>query len=93
MKSSILIDGEGKSTRAINHIYAFHDCNIRCSYCDTTHSYAVLIVSHRHDRPRGGIDAIEGLGNHRITITGGEPLLQEVAVVELIDELNHRKIC
>ena len=31
------------------------------------------------------------LGNHRITITGGEPLLQEAAVVELIDELNRRK--
>ena len=36
-------------------------------------------------------DAIESLGNHRITITGGEPLLQEAAVVELIDELNRRK--
>ena len=37
-------------------------------------------------------DAIESLGNHRITITGGEPLLQEAAVVELIDELNRRKL-
>ena len=36
-------------------------------------------------------DVIESLGNHRITITGGEPLLQEAAVVELIDELNRRK--
>ena len=28
---------------------------------------------------------LESLGNHRITITGGEPLLQEAAVVELIE--------
>ena len=36
-------------------------------------------------------DVIESLGNHRITITVVEPLLQEAAVVELIDELNRRK--
>ena len=35
-------------------------------------------------------DAIEQLGNHRITITGGEPLLQEPAIIELIDELTRR---
>ena len=35
-------------------------------------------------------DEIEQLGNHRITITGGEPLLQEPAIIELIDELTGR---
>ena len=37
-------------------------------------------------------NVIESLGNYRITITGGEPLLQEAAVVELIDELNRRNL-
>ncbi|MDU4874148.1 MAG: radical SAM protein [Veillonella parvula] len=67
-----------------------HDCNIRCSYCDTTYSYGIDSVFTEMTVAEVA-DVIESLGNHRITITGGEPLLQEAAVVELIDELNRRK--
>ncbi|MFQ9506161.1 MAG: hypothetical protein ACLRZ2_06165 [Veillonella sp.] len=35
-------------------------------------------------------DVIEQLENYRITVTGGEPLLQEPAIIELIDELTRR---
>ena len=67
-----------------------HDCNIRCSYCDTTYSYGIDSIFTEMTVAEVA-DVIESLGNHRITITGGEPLLQEAAVVELIDELNRRK--
>lgn len=84
------IDGEGSRQGLLTTFLRLHDCNIRCSYCDTTYSYGIDSVFTEMTICEVA-DVIESLGNHRITITGGEPLLQEAAVVELIDELNRRK--
>lgn len=84
------IDGEGSRQGLLTTFLRLHDCNIRCSYCDTTYSYGID-STFTEMTVQEVADAIESLGNHRITITGGEPLLQEAAVVELIDELNRRK--
>ena len=84
------IDGEGSRQGLLTTFLRLHDCNIRCSYCDTTYSYGIDSVFIEMTVAEVA-DVIESLGNHRITITGGEPLLQEAAVVELIDELNRRK--
>ena len=84
------IDGEGSRQGLLTTFLRLHDCNIRCSYCDTTYSYCIDSVFTEMTAAEVA-DVIESLGNHRITITGGEPLLQEAAVVELIDELNRRK--
>ena len=85
------IDGEGSRQGLLTTFLRLHDCNIRCSYCDTTYSYGIDSVFTEMTICEVA-DVIESLGNHRITITGGEPLLQEVAVVELIDELNRRNV-
>ena len=84
------IDGEGSRQGLLTTFLRLHDCNIRCSYCDTTYSYGIDSVFTEMTVAEVA-DVIESLGNHRITITGGEPLLQEAVVVELIDELNRRK--
>ena len=84
------IDGEGSRQGLLTTFLRLHDCNIRCFYCDTTYSYGIDSVFTEMTVAEVA-DVIESLGNHRITITGGEPLLQEAAVVELIDELNRRK--
>ena len=84
------IDGEGSRQGLLTTFLRLHNCNIRCSYCDTTYSYGIDSVFTEMTVAEVA-DVIESLGNHRITITGGEPLLQEAAVVELIDELNRRK--
>ena len=84
------IDGEGSRQGLLTTFLRLHDCNIRCSYCDTTYSYGIDSIFTEMTICEVA-DVIENLGNHRITITGGEPLLQEAAVVELIDELNRRK--
>ena len=85
------IDGEGSRQGLLTTFLRLHDCNIRCSYCDTTYSYGIDSVFTEMTAAEVA-DVIESLGNYRITITGGEPLLQEVAVVELIDELNRRNV-
>ena len=84
------IDGEGSRQGLLTTFLRLHDCNIRCSYCDTTYSYGIDSVFIEMTVAEVA-NVIESLGNYRITITGGEPLLQEAAVVELIDELNRRK--
>ena len=85
------IDGEGSRQGLLNTFLRLHDCNIRCSYCDTTYSYGIDSVFTEMTAAEVA-NVIESFGNHRITITGGEPLLQEAAVVELIDELNRRNV-
>ena len=83
------IDGEGKRQGSLTTFLRLHDCNIRCSYCDTLYSYGPQSTFESMSI-QAVADIIEQLGNHRITITGGEPLLQEQAVIELIDELTKR---
>ena len=85
------IDGEGSRQGLLTTFLRLHDCNIRCSYCDTTYSYGIDSVFTEMTVAEVA-NVIESLGNYRITITGGEPLLQEAAVVELIDELNRRNV-
>lgn len=83
------IDGEGIRQGFLTTFLRLHDCNIRCSYCDTTYSYGPDSV-YKQMSVQEVADTIESLGNHRITITGGEPLLQEREVIALIDELTRR---
>ena len=83
------IDGEGSRQGFLCTFLRLYDCNIRCSYCDTTYSYGPE-VDYELLSVLEVTDKIEQLGNHRVTITGGEPLLQEPEVIELIDELTKR---
>ena len=83
------IDGEGRRQGLLTTFLRLHDCNIRCSYCDTLYSYGPN-STFENINVQDVANRIEELGNYRITITGGEPLLQEVEVMELIDELAKR---
>jgi len=48
-------------------------CNLRCLYCDTEYAYEEGIELTEAEI----INEVELIGVHLITITGGEPLLQE----------------
>lgn len=47
-------------------------CNLRCRYCDTTYAYE----GGEEFSPKELISRVELFGMKRVTITGGEPLLQ-----------------
>ena len=48
-------------------------CNLRCLYCDTEYAYEEGMELTEAEI----INEVELIGVHLITITGGEPLLQE----------------
>lgn len=82
-------DGEQNSFQGIGQrtlILRFSNCNLRCSFCDTR--YAIYPESTKLIlTPTETIDQINQLSDNKIkklTITGGEPLLQTKELIELI---------
>lgn len=82
------IEGEGKRAGQLVNFVRLAGCNLRCSYCDT--SYA----TSRNDGEWWNIEELAdraSYGSRRVTLTGGEPLLQDNAMV-LIDAMLNREL-
>lgn len=67
------IEGEGKRAGLPCTFIRLYGCNLNCSYCDSRYAcedsfYTVMSI-------REILDAVENYGCHRITVTGGEPLI------------------
>lgn len=69
------IDGEGIRQGYLATFLRLYDCNLRCTYCDTTYSYGQVPYTIQ-SVAQVASDIIKK-GNPRLTVTGGEPLLQE----------------
>ncbi len=80
------IQGEGKFTGFPSHFVRVSGCNLRCAYCDTKYSWS-----------GGEVYSFERIFNMLsgfpptpiITLTGGEPLLQEKSI-EFLKECGDR---
>lgn len=80
------IDGEGPSSGELATFIRFQGCNLRCSWCDTTYSWdkeSTLEVLNAKEI----YNYIKETGATNVTLTGGEPLIQE-NIDELLDILN-----
>lgn len=68
------IDGEGLRAGELTTFVRLSGCNLHCKYCDTAYSI-------RRDNPEAkkmSVDkVIKAVKYHNVTITGGEPLLQD----------------
>lgn len=78
------IEGEGKRAGLLCTFVRFAGCNLRCNYCDTKYSYDLDQCEDLSIKEI--IDCIAQYKTKRITLTGGEPLLQD-DISELIDQL------
>jgi len=80
------IDGEGPSSGELATFIRFQGCNLRCSWCDTTYSWdkeSICEVLNANEI----YDYIKETGVSNVTLTGGEPLIQE-NIDELLTFLN-----
>lgn len=81
----VSIDGEGPTAGALSVFIRFAGCNLRCAWCDTVYAQknedfsetvsAAEIVSY-----------IKSTGLNHVTLTGGEPLLQD-GIIGLLSRL------
>ena len=71
----VSINGEGLRQGELAVFIRFANCNLRCSYCDTTYSFINPI--YNDESIDEIIDYINKQHVKNITLTGGEPLIQE----------------
>ena len=76
------IDGEGKRTGKMVIFVRFAGCNIRCTYCDTAYALKESQAEELHTEEEI-LGRIHAYPWKRITVTGGEPLLQIDFLTEL----------
>lgn len=69
------IDGEGLRTGELVTFIRLAGCNMRCRYCDT--AYALKNTDGTDMTIDTILGLIRNLGNDKITLTGGEPLIHE----------------
>ena len=82
----ISIDGEGPSAGELAAFIRFSRCNIRCSWCDTKYSWDGSCETESMTAQE--IHAyIKDSGVANVTLTGGEPLIQE-GIGDLIELLS-----
>ena len=85
------IEGEGLRTGYLATFIRTYGCNLRCSYCDSMYAVEEKKDLFRNNTYKNmSLDEIaeecQRLGNKRITLTGGEPLIQK-SVSALLGQL------
>jgi 7-carboxy-7-deazaguanine synthase len=82
----ISINGEGPLSGQLVVFIRFAGCNLNCSYCDTTWAN-VEDVCYDFMDPLDIYKYIKSTEIRNVTLTGGEPLLQE-GIIELLEMLS-----
>jgi organic radical activating enzyme len=93
--------GEGKTAGVPAVFFRLHHCNLNCSWCDTPYAWKPEFAKERERwsvSETAGKITDEWKRNYRdnaimrLVITGGEPLLQQGVILELLEKLNGWKI-
>ena len=79
----VSINGEGVRAGELATFIRFKGCNLNCTYCDTSWANEVD-VTYNAESPADICEYIVNNNIRNVTLTGGEPLLQE-DIADLID--------
>lgn len=69
------IDGESKRAGELATFVRSVGCNLRCAWCDSKYTWGTE-STNRQMTVEEIVKECEKLGNHNVTFTGGEPLIQ-----------------
>ena len=78
------VDGEGSTVGCVTTFLRLHGCNLACPYCDTKYSWNGC-KEYVEMEMEAILNKLDSYGHKRVTLTGGEPLIQP-HIFELIDE-------
>jgi organic radical activating enzyme len=85
------LQGEGASAGEPAVFLRLGDCNLSCTYCDTRYSWDWEHYRRRDELAEQKVVDVAGriraCSPRRLVITGGEPLLQQASVEDLLSEL------
>lgn len=82
----VSINGEGFRSGELAVFIRFANCNLRCSYCDTKYSFINPIYTEESIDEL--VKYVKSTGVKNVTLTGGEPLIQN-EIKELMIELSN----
>jgi len=82
----VSVNGEGPLCGQLAVFIRFASCNLNCSYCDTAWANKVD-VPYELMTDKDIYDYIKSTEIKNITLTGGEPLIQE-GIIELLERLS-----
>ena len=82
----ISINGEGLRSGELAVFIRFANCNLRCSYCDTKYSF--INPMYTEESIDELVKYVKSTGVKNVTLTGGEPLIQN-EIKELMIELSN----
>ncbi|MCE2484288.1 MAG: 7-carboxy-7-deazaguanine synthase QueE [Desulfurellaceae bacterium] len=85
------VQGEGVSLGVPSVFLRLAHCNLRCGWCDTKytwdwHAYDIRKEVREYSLDQT-VDALQRLRPRNLVVTGGEPLLQQPALVSLLRRL------
>lgn len=72
----ISVNGEGRRAGQLAYFIRFAGCNLSCSYCDTKWANKENVAYSEYDE-NALYAMVKESGVKNVTLTGGEPLLQE----------------
>ncbi len=80
------VEGEGTRAGFPTTFVRVYNCNLRCSWCDTTYSYAPHAPAFFATLAEI-VRQVEAYGNHYVCLTGGEPLMHGETSLALVEAL------
>ena len=83
------IDGEGPTAGELATFIRFQGCNLRCSWCDTKYSWSKEDITETLNSDEI-YSYIKSNKVNNVTLTGGEPLMQD-GIEELLQLLSNDK--
>lgn len=88
------VQGEGRFVGEPQVFLRLAGCPLRCSWCDTPHSWVLPEEPEQVDAPTAArrIEAAETGGPRTVSVTGGEPLLWPRFIAALAEELGDRRL-
>lgn len=79
------IQGEGKNQGVLSIFLRLAFCNLRCSFCDSKYTYEN--PKFKWEKKENVLKLIYSFKSNNLVITGGEPLLWQKNLIEILKEV------